>query len=400
MRYLFPKKPSSFVLLVTFFSLGSVFLGVAALIVSLSLMNGFEEEIRSRLIGANAHITMYSFEKGGLHDWQKLKDRVEGASYEVLHAAPFIASQTVLANTHNTVGIMIRGIQTDLEGDVSDVMDLVTSGSFWGKGYDEGLPPVTLGSALATSMRVVPGDTVVMYTIKKGGLGGLTPKPKRFMVSGIFETGLYDFDSQLAYIPLDVAADFFGMGDKITGLTIRIEDFYRARKLSEELDSRVGFPHYFVSWAEQNENLYSWMTLEKWGLGLVLSIIIAVAAFNIASTLIMVVLERTDQIGILRAMGVSRKSIVRVFMLQGTIVGFAGTFLGAATGITLSLIQQHYGIISLPSELYNISKLPMQVRALDVVLVATLSFAISVLSAVYPARRAASLDPLEAIRHG
>ena len=398
LRYLFPKKPSSFVLLVTFFSLGSVFLGVAALIVSLSLMNGFEDEIRSRLIGTNAHITMHSFEKGGMPNWQENKQRLEELSQDVVAAAPFIASQTVVANKTNTVGIMIRGVDITHEKRVSKVMDGIVSGAFWEEVYSQEIPPVALGSALATSMMVIPGDTVVMYTLKKGGIGGMTPKPKRFQVMAVFETGLYDFDSQLAYIPLEVASGFFGMGDRVTGLTIKLKDFYEARKFAEELDELIGWPNYFISWAEQNENLYSWMTLEKWGLALVLSIIIAVAAFNIASTLIMVVLERTDQIGILRAMGISRKSIVRIFMVQGIIVGVSGTILGAIVGISLCLIQQKYGIISLPSDLYNISKLPMQVRFMDVFWITFFSFTISVVSAIYPAKRAASLDPLNAIR--
>ncbi|MFP4459776.1 MAG: FtsX-like permease family protein [Candidatus Zixiibacteriota bacterium] len=442
-RYLFSKRPrSGFVKLVTFFSIGSIFLGVMALIVSLSMMNGLKDVIRGRMISTNAHITMYSFEKDGLSKTKEVMKRVEESHKDIEAVAPFVYNQTVISSRDKTYGIVVRGIMPSYEKKASDVIDKVTSGMFfsdrWEKGYykqtdfrkresiekdaskypqdmdpsrkvleleknpPDILPPITLGTGLASNLQVLPGDTIIMYTLagKKGAFGGMRPKPKRFQVSAIFETGLYDYDATLAYIPMDVAQDFFDMGTNISGLQIKIDNFYDADKVAAVLEERIGFPYYFKSWAQMNKNLYSWMTLEKWGLTLVLSLIIAVAAFNIASTLIMVVLERTTEIGVLRALGIGQKRIRKIFILQGAYVGIIGTVLGTVVGIALCIIQQNYGVISLPAELYTISQLPMKVQFWDVFFIVIASFGISMVSAIYPASYAARLKPIDAIRYG
>jgi len=378
-------------------------LGVAALIVSLSLVNGFEDEIRGMMIGTNAHITVYSYERARMRDWRRVRERVLEQDGAIEGVAPFVYAKSVISSRRDNDGIMVRGILPDYEKTVSNVLDKVVSGRFFSETDSfAGIPPVVLGSILASELGVIPGDTVIMYTLsgREGSMSGVTPRPKRFRVCGVFETGLIDFDGALAYIPMDIAQDFFELGDAVTGLHIRIRDFYHADRIAGEIEDRMGFPYYAISWAEMNKALYSWMTLEKWGLTLVLMLIIAVAAFNIASTLIMVVLERTTEIGILKAIGVTRRQIVRIFLLQGAFVGILGTLLGAGFGLAVCWVQNRFGIISLPAEVYSISKLPMDVRALDVTIIVAVSLVISVFSAIYPAIRASKLDPIETIRYG
>ena len=400
-RYLKSKHKNRFINLVTLFSIGGIFVGVAAIIVVISIMNGMESEIRGRILDTTAHITVFSFKPDNIGDWHELISKIEDFP-NVLGASPFIQAKGAIAGPKSSDGVLIRGIDTTYEKHSSEIMDKVYWGEFKLETPDTGLPTIVLGRYLAAEINAQPNDTVSLFILRNSSSSITSHKPivKKFVVGGIFETGMYDYDDILCYIPLSIAQKLFGMKNNITGIQVKTDDFYKARSISKKLENAIGFPYYCVSWSETNKNLFSWMTLEKWGMFLVLALIIAVAAFNIISTLMMVVMEKTVDIGILKAMGAMNSAVVKIFLIQGIIVGAIGTALGAIIGGTIVWIQQTYHIISLPPEIYSISSLPMQIRFWDIFAIISLSTVLSIISAIYPAWRAAKLKPVDAIRFG
>jgi len=396
-RFLRAKHRNRFVSLVAIFAVGGIAIGVAALIVSLSVMNGFEGEVRSRIINTISHINVYSLRAESITDWEPLLERLS-ARDDVVAASPFVYGKVPIANDGKFDGIMLRGILPSSESAIGCPESTVVDGDWLPEHPDSGIPLIALGVYLADNISAGPGDTVITYGLGSSRGSSMTPKLHRFVVCGIFETGMFDYDAMLAYINLESAQKIFDLGNSVTGIELRVKDAYAADRIANSVESDLGFPYYAMSWAEMNKNLFSWMTLEKWGLFLLLSLIIAVAAFNIASTLIMVVMEKTPQIGILRAMGVTSKMIRRIFLIQGLVIGILGTALGALIGVLLAFVQNHWEIVSLPADIYSISSLPVDMHALDVLIICTASVLISAVSSLYPAWRASKANPIDAIR--
>ncbi len=401
LRYLMAKHKNRFINIVTVFSIGGILVGVGAILVVVSIMNGMEDEIRGRIIGTTAHITVYSFKKEGLSDWQSVMDRLLGFP-DVVGASPVVYAKGAIAGPKSSDGVMIRGVDPQLERRTSIIPDAIYWGKFELVDSDTALPTIVLGRYLAGEINAKPQDTVSLFVLKYSSKSLMSGRPavKKFVVSGIFESGMYDFDAALCYIPLTRAQRIFGLKNAISGIQLRIRNFYDAREVAKKIEQALGFPYYAVPWSETNKNLFSWMTLEKWGMFLVLALIIAVAAFNIVSTLMMVVMEKTVDIGILKAMGATDRSLVKIFLFQGLLVGAVGTVLGVLIGGAIVWVQRTYHIISLPPDVYSISSLPMQLRYWDVIAVVVLSMAVSIISAIYPAWRAAKLKPVDAIRYG
>ncbi len=399
-RYLTAKHKNRFINIVTLFSIGGILIGVGAILVVISIMNGMESEIRGRIIGTTAHITLYSFKREGITDWKAMLKRLEDFS-DVEGASPFIYAKGAIAGPKSSDGVMIRGIDTQFERKTSVITDEIYWGDFKLEDSDTSLPTIVLGRYLAGEINAQPGDTVALFILrqKSNSLSAGKPIVKKFLVTGIFESGMFDFDAALCYIPLSRAQKIFGYKNAVSGIQLRIKNFYKAKNVAHKIETALGFPYYAVPWSETNKNLFSWMALEKWAMFLVLALIIAVAAFNIVSTLMMVVMEKTMDIGVMKAMGATDKSLVKIFLLQGTIVGAMGTILGVLIGGAIVWLQQTYHIISLPPDVYSISSLPMKLLPGDVVSVIVLSMALSMLSAVYPAWRAAKLKPVDAIRY-
>ncbi|MCY3714288.1 MAG: ABC transporter permease [Gemmatimonadetes bacterium] len=427
LRYLRSKRQNRFVSLITYISVGGVLVGVAALVIVLSLFNGFESEVRERIIGERAHINVYSLlGDGSISEYDPLIDVILSLD-EVVSAAPYVLEKAVCAPVPTTrnaaAGVIVHGLDitsgrlaTNLEENIAfGDLDLTTAPD---PANPDGrpLPGIVLGRGLADQLGIVVGERVALGNIQGFSLtSALTPYIRPYRVTGISETGFYEYDASSAYVSLDESQKLFKLGSDINGIAVRVADRDQAGRISEEIEvalnryaeeiaessvaSSPSVAYFTVDWMQRHKGLFRWMTLEKWGSFAILNLIILVAAFNIASTLIMVVLEKTRDIGILKSMGATAASITRVFIIQGSVVGILGTLLGCVIGYVLCWTQRTFEFIALPPDIYLIDALPVRVDPLDFASVALGSMLICVMAAVYPARKAAGLVPVEAIRH-
>jgi lipoprotein-releasing system permease protein len=399
-RYLRSKRKTKFVSIITLISIGGILIGVTALDFILSMMNGFEKEVRSRIIGTTAHVSVFSTYEEGIENHEELIPQIKEAKH-VVEVAPYIYYKAAIASKTGSDGIVVRGIDPETERLVTDIERNLSDGSLELDSEGDELPGILLGATLADRLGVELGDDVVLFSLKEGSLtsGWSQPKASKLTLKGIFETGMYEYDASLAYISLSTAQKLFNMGERVTGLHVKLDNLYQAEKVAKQLEEKLGYHYYALDWMHMHKNLFSWMQLEKYAMFIVLSLIVAVAAFNIISTLIMVVIEKRKDIGILKSMGSTNPSIMRIFMFEGLVVGAVGIVLGSAFGYILCWIQRSFNIISLPAEIYFISSLPVDMRPLDFILVASAAMALTFLATVYPARRAAQLSPVEAIRY-
>lgn len=402
-RYMKSKQRERFISIITFITIAGIAIGVAALVSVLSMMNGFESEVRGRIVGTLSHVSVFTFDDVGIQEKQKLLDTLRDFRH-VEAAAPFVYYKASISSSRENDGTMVRGIDPDLEVRVSELENTILRGELRVDTLDSGLPGIILGVTLANRLGVNIGDRVVLMSLKDveftGGVTGVKmPKVGQFTVSGIFSNGLHEYDASLSYISLESAQKLFKMGQKVTGIQIRLDDMYSAPAVAKALNDVLDFPYFATDWTQMHKSLYSWMKLEKYGMFVGFGLIIAVAAFNIISSLVMLVLEKKKEIAILKSMGATRKSIRRIFIYQGVAAGTVGTITGIIIGGALCIAQQEFGLISLPAEIYFISKLPVKIMPLDFVLIAGTSILLSLIAAFYPAYRASRLYPVEILRY-
>lgn len=366
----------------------------------MAMMNGFETEIRQRIIDTTAHITVYSYAGDGFVDWQSLSEKVKTVP-EVVATAPNIFYKSVIGSGDANDGVFVKGIDPQYEFDVSRLHENIVAGEINLGETADSLPGIVIGRELAGILNVKLGGEVVLASLKQKKMTlTLQPKYKKFVVTGIFETGMNEYDGNLAYISIPVAQDLFKLDDIVTGLQVKVRDFYRSQEVARNIEEVVGSPYYAVDWSERHKNLFGWMTLEKYGMSIVVGLIVAVAAFNIVTTLIMLVIEKRKDIAILKSMGANRKQVMKIFMFQGTLLGFVGTIAGTILGFTLCWVQQTFDIVAIPGEIYFINSLPIDMRVVEFAIVAGASVIISFLATLYPSRRAARLFPSDILRHG
>jgi len=399
-RYMRSRHRYGIVSVITFISIGGVIIGTAALVVVLSIMNGFESEVRSRIIGTGSDILVNHITRGPIENWQSLADTVMKVK-QVVAVSPIIFSKCAIASKTESDGVVVRGIIPEYEKKVSSISDYLLTNDLTFETGDSSTVGVWLGVNLADRLGVGLNDKIKLFSLKEAvsSLTGLIPKAMACRIAGVFETGMYEYDGNLVYIPLDAAQSLFNMDSTITNLAVKTTDFYKADEISIKIDRAVGYKYYSTDWKMMNKNLFSWITLEKWASFLTLSLIIAVAAFNIISSLIMVVLEKKKDIGVLMSLGMSTPAIRKIFIYQGITIGGFGAVAGSVLGFILCYLQLEFSIISLPEEYYFISALPIQMQFFDFVSVAFAAFVLSFLATIYPATRASGLNPIEAIRY-
>jgi lipoprotein-releasing system permease protein len=415
LRYLRARRKQVFVSIITFISVAGIFLGVAALIIVLAVMNGFETDLRNKILGINSHIILMQY-TGAMEDHQRVMQevvRVPG----VVAATPFIYSQAMLKYGSSVTGVVLRGLSLDNALKVihlgkirqGRLEDLREGSKIPGlKPEFASLPGVAIGKELAKSLGVLLHDTV--YIVSPSGVAtpmGMVPRMKPFVVAAIFESGFFEYDSTLAYISLKSCQEFMGMGNAVTGIEIRVDDIYRADRIAKQIEAKLGFPYWGRNWMEMNRNLFSALKLEKRVMFIILSLIVLVAAFNIISALIMIVMEKNKDIAILKTMGATRAGIMKIFIFQGLVVGAVGTLLGCVAGLAVAFnlealsrfVENLFGFKILPGDVYYLSELPSQVNYGDVGIIILGTLLISFLSTIYPSWRAARLDPVEALRY-
>ncbi len=401
-RYLKARRKTGFINLITYISIFGVAIGVAALIIVLSVMNGFESEVRTRIIGFDAHVRIKRYYDAGIENPDSLMQRLTGIN-NVTGLSPYILDKGMIRKGDRSAGVMIRGADERTLFSVSDLKQNIIYGELnLGNIIQDGgraIPGIVLGRYVADQILADVGDRVVI--ISPTGVHSMfqAPPVKQFVVTGYFETGMYEYDESYVYISIDAARELFRMGRAVSGIELRLDDLYKADTVVEEIDRRLGFPYYSMTWFEMRRNLFAWMQLEKWAMFIILCLIILVAAFNIISTLIMVVMEKTRDIGILKAMGATAGGITRIFLTEGIVVGIVGTLLGSCIGGVLCWAQMKYKFFALPGDVYFISVLPVKMQVLDFVFIGIAGTVICLLASVYPAYKASRLVPVEAIRY-
>ncbi|MEK6564951.1 MAG: lipoprotein-releasing ABC transporter permease subunit [Candidatus Omnitrophota bacterium] len=382
-RYLWTKRKERFVSLISLISILGVAIGVAALIIVLAVMSGFDKDLKEKIIGNYSHIVIeapfpISNYAGIIRDINKLK--------HITASAPFIQNQAFLESPQQNRGVLVRGIDLNLESRVTDIERYLDQKT---RDFNKG---VFIGKELSGILGLEAGDELTL----------INPDGGRTMakISGLFNSGMYDYDTNIIYMDLAQAQDFFGLSLSVSGISVKVDKLFLADALKVEIQKTIGPAYSIKTWIERNKNFFAALKLEKITMFIILTLIILVAAFNIISTLVVMVTEKTKDIGILKAVGMSNAKIRAIFTLEGLFIGLFGCILGCAIGITLSLLLKRYQFVKLPADIYYLDRLPVSlVLWPDVGMVIIAAFLISLVSTIYPARKAGQLNPLEALRY-
>ena len=405
-RYLRSRRGSKLLSLISIIAIGGVLVGVSALIVIIGVMNGLQHDLREKILVGSPDVRVLTYgEDLKISDWPQLLDKVRKQS-GVVTAAPFVLTEALMTAGHDYAGgVYVVGLQPAGRGvpDVTTIRSHATEGDFRFASTDGQQRGVVMGRLLASRFGKSPGDSINL--LSAGGAkmnpvtGGLVPRVERFEVTGIVSTGMYEYDNSYVFVSLSKAQSLAGLGDAVTGIEVKTADRWQAKAVGAQLVTALGWPYRAVDWEEQNHSLFQALKLEKLGMGVILLLIVLVAAFNIVSTLTMVVADKTKEIGILKAMGMPAKSIRRIFFAQGLVIGVVGTTLGLILGFGAALGLDKYKFIKLDPQVYFIDHLPVSTQPTDVLWIVLASIAIAAVATVYPSIQASRLFPIEAIRH-
>lgn len=411
LRYLKAKRKQTFISVITFISILGITVGVTALIIVLSVMTGFEENLREKILGISANVVVTEL-GAPMKGYREVSSRVLDVP-GVVGATPFTYNQAMISAADGVIGAVIRGLDLETAGSVTVLPEKIKEGSI------EGLRPrlgegaessagIIIGRELARNIGVSAGDTVnVISPMGTMTPAGPVPRMAAFKVAGIFELGMYEYDSSMAFISIENAQAFFRMGDAVTGVEVKITDIYDAEKVADDIMMEIKGPYWTRTWMDMNRNLFSALKLEKVAMFIILALIIMVAALNIISTLIMVVMEKGKDIAILKSLGATSGGIMRIFMIEGIVIGVTGTLLGTSLGVVAALnletivqfIETVFQFKVLPPSIYYIDKFPSKVEPVFVAVIALMSIGISFLATLYPSWQASRFDPVEGLRY-
>jgi lipoprotein-releasing system permease protein len=405
LRYTRAKRRNHFISFISVVSMIGLVLGVTALITVLSVMNGFERELRERILGMASHVTIQAFD-GSLRDWVAVSERVEVTDPRVLAVAPYVSGEVMLSAFGNISGALIRGIDPAAEQRVARIGEHMARGSL--DDLESGAFRIVLGYELALHLGARVGDNVVLMAPQASVTpAGVLPRMRRFEVAGLFEVGMYEFDRGTAFIHLDDARAVFQTGEGVTGLRLHLSDMMRAGMIGRDVAESLGGLFRVSDWTQQHANLFRAIQMEKVVMFIILSLIVAVAAFNIVSTLVMLVTDKQSDIAILRTLGLKPSAVMLVFIVQGVVIGTVGVMLGVIGGVSLALnidvvvpfIERVTGTQFLAADVYYINELPSELRVEDVLRISGLAFLLTLLATLFPAWRASRTRPAEALRY-
>lgn len=398
LRYLKAKRKGLFAVVTTSIGVAGVTVGVAALITTMSVMNGFQADIQRKIVGAQAHVSIYGAESA------PDLERIEGlakADPDAAAAAPFVLGQAILTSHNRSIGVLLKGLDPKREFAVNDLARKLVGGSWDGLGGDAKRPGIVLGVELADRMGADVGGEVVLVSPNSVATPmGLLPKMQRFKVIGLLKTGYYEYDNGTAWTELAAASKFLGVEAGATGVGLRLKDIARADAAAKRLRGALGFSRGVRTYAQMNATLFAALKLEKTVMFIILTLITLVASLNIASTQIMRTVEKTRDIGLLKAMGAHAAMIEKIFLVEGLLIGGSGVAAGMGLGFFLCWVIATFPIVELPADIYYLSRVPVDVRPWDVGAVAIMGLTLTLLATIYPARRAAKADPVEAIHYG
>lgn len=405
LRYIRAKRRNQFISFISFSSMIGITLGVTVLITVLSVMNGFVTELRERILGMASHITITGFENE-LKDWKTLGEEVYKLDKRVIAIAPYIHAEAMLTAGQQVNGAVIRGVLPNEEATVSTVWEKMLVGQL--SDLKQGSYNIILGRGLARALNVSVGDKLTMVTPQALSTpAGILPRMKRFTVSGIFEVGHNDYDTAMAFIHMDDAAKLFRMDDAVSGIRLKLNDLFAATEVRMHLAGELPGAYWISDWTRQNANFFRAVKIEKRMMFLILLLIVAIAAFNLMSTLVMVVTDKQSDIAIMRTLGAAPGTIMRIFIIQGTVIGLIGTVLGTIGGISLALnvetvvpaIEHLFHVEFMPADVYYISDFPSELHWDDVAVITSISFFLSIIFTLYPAWNASRTQPAEALRY-
>lgn len=404
LRYTRAKRRNGFVSFIAMISMIGIALGVAALIVVLSVMNGFGKELKERTLGMTSHATI-SGHDGKLENWRKIRDKIQGQP-GLMDSAPYTQAEAMMSNGRRVSGAIIRGILPSEESKVSDVDEKMVSGKL--KDLKPGAFGIILGRELANALGVYEGEKITVITPQASITPvGVLPRLRRFTVVGVFEAGMHQFDRSMALMHMSDAQKLFNMDGKVDGLRLKLADMFNARQVSYEIENTLGEDYWVRDWTNMHSNLFKALKTEKVVMFIILLLIVAVAAFNIISTLVMTVKEKQADIAILRTLGMTPGSLMMVFIIQGVFIGLIGTVLGVAFGVPVALnvndivsgIEQLFNTKFLPADVYYITNITSDLRVSEVLVYSVSAFLLSVLATIYPAWRASKIQPIDALRY-
>lgn len=404
-RYLRSRGSARWLSFISVIAIGGIVIGVSALILIIGVMNGLQTDLREKILVGSPDLRVLVFgDELKIADWRAVQAKVRTID-GVVAVAPFVLTQALANAGHDyTEGVSVSGIEPlgASKHPVTSIREHATMGDFSFVTKDGKRRGAVVGKLLADRLSAYPGAELTVFGAPNmrpsAVLGMLVPRVAQFEVTGVFETGMYEYDNSYVFVDLQAAQEFAGLDSAVTGLEVSTTDRWVAPAVAERIATALEFPYHTVDWQEQNSSLFRALKLEKMGMGVILLLIIVVAAFNIVSTLTMVVRDKTREIGILKAMGFTEAGIRRVFLIQGMVIGFVGTLLGTVLGGTLGLLIDRYRLISLDPTVYFIDHLPVRLEVGDTLLMALLGFAVAALATLYPAWQASRLYPIEAIR--
>ncbi len=398
-RYLFARRKQAFISLISFVSTLGVAVGVLALVVALALMTGLQGEVRDRIVGSAAHVYVWKVGEGGVADYAAEAERLKSVP-RVIGAAPAILGKALVTTDRGEAFITVKGIDPALEPQVTDIARSIEQGTLDEVGGEaDGLAGIAIGHDLASQLGSYVGDTITLVT-PQGSLSplGVMPRTRRMKVVAVFRLGLYEFDSAYGFVSLPVARRLFAR-EQVDFIQLRVDDMYAAPQVSAAIPERLGTNYLTQDWAQMNRSLFSALWLEKVAISITIGLIVMVAALNIVASLVLLVMEKSRDIAILKTMGASPRSITGIFMLQGLVIGIVGTAVGATGGYLAAWVLDRYKLIRVPMDVYQVSHVPFTVEPFDFLLVILAAVLICFVATIYPSRQAARLDPVQALRY-